>query len=169
MTEAPQNETPEEKAKRLKRWEKKLKKRESVLADRELKLCDEEKSHDFNIEFKSQAYSAFYASAMERDKSLLTISVAGIGFLAAILAKDVPLWGFVVGAVSAICFLTCVALLLAVFKMNGNYLLSITKEQYSLTEHLSDNLTAIDRAATVFFYIGILLATFLGLSQATLT
>lgn len=166
MNETPPNETLEEKTNRLRRWEKKLRKREDSLKEREIKLCDEEKTHDFNIEFKSQAYAAFYASAMERDKSLLTISVAGIGFIAAILAKDVPVWGFFVAAISAICFLTCIALLLAVFKLNGSYLLSITKDQYSLTEHLSNNLTTIDKSATVIFYIGILLATFLGLSQA---
>ncbi|TOF73932.1 hypothetical protein, partial [Vibrio parahaemolyticus] len=38
-----------------------------------------------NIEFKSQSYASFYNTTLEKDKSILTLSVAGIGFLLTLL------------------------------------------------------------------------------------
>ena len=39
----------------------------------------------YAVEFQSQSYASFYNTTMEKDKSILTLSVAGIGFLVTLL------------------------------------------------------------------------------------
>ncbi|EJL6332770.1 hypothetical protein NMR63_003370 [Vibrio cholerae] len=44
-------------------------------------LSEKEVEQLSGIEFQSQSYASFYNTTLEKDKSILTLSVAGIGFL----------------------------------------------------------------------------------------
>lgn len=48
-------------------------------------ISDQDLQRLYAVEFKSQSYSSFYNTTMEKDKSILTLSVAGIGFLITLL------------------------------------------------------------------------------------
>ncbi len=166
MTTTPPDETPEEKEKRLKRWAKKLGKRDKALTDRELKLCEEEKIHDFNIEYKSQTYNAFYTTSMEKDKSILTVAVAGLGFLIAIIQSEqlkptgLTVWLL---AISCLCYLISIFLLLTIFKCNKDYLINLATDNHDGTEGWNKKLTRLDGAASISFYLAIMHSVALGI------
>lgn len=60
-------------------------------------LSDKEVEQLSAIEFQSQSYSSFYNTTMEKDKSILTLSVAGMGFLLTLLqlAKNISYFEFI--------------------------------------------------------------------------
>jgi hypothetical protein len=167
MTIPPPNETPEEKELRLKRWNKKLKKQAATLTERELKLCEDEKNHDFMVEYKSQGYNALFNTAMEKDKSLLAISVAGIGFIVAVLDKEgSAAWVQYASYAACLMFLLCIHVVLSIFKLNQELLVCTTTDDDKTSVYIAKQLLSKDKIANWLFYSGILTSTIVGFAPS---
>lgn len=120
------------------------------------------------VEFSSQAYASFFATTMERDRSMLSLSVAGIGFLVAMInwQKDQVITStqlfFLVFAVLG--FLGVVFVILKIMKDNGALVIGLVNEtNVAVQEYKLKNL---DSWAFYLFNIGILFTACLGLLTA---
>lgn len=147
---------------------KQLDKRKRRLDKREERLSIEERARCLDIEYTSQAYNAFYSTKIEKDRSLLTICVAGLGFLVYIIKEEQ------IGAALAVIFFTacisyliCIFILLKIFTLNGEYLINIVTDN-KLTDHLEKNLSRYDLAANIIFSIAIISSVILGISVSNI-
>lgn len=79
---------------------------------------EENKRNLLEIEYKSQAYASYYNTSMERDKSLLTLSVAGLGFLVTLInvTGKFQWFEFMFFLVAAASFVICL-----LYMINVNY------------------------------------------------
>jgi hypothetical protein len=151
------------KSKKLRKLRKTLTRKERELGGLEERLCADNKHHDFMIEYKSQAYNALYNSAMEKDKSLLTIAVAGIGFIVTVIDNDTdPAWIKYAAYAACICFLICILQVLEIFKANQELLICSTTDDDSTGAYIAGKLRNKDMLANCFFYTGILVTTVVG-------
>lgn len=151
---------------KIKSQKRKLSKLKKRLHNESEQLSEDKKVHDYTVEFKSQAYNAFYQSAMEKDKSLLTISVAGVGFLITLAQQNEGShtslfnWLLILGCMS---FLACIFVVLAIFKINKDYLVSIVTDDHEGGTLKNKHLTTLDTLASALFYSGLIHASTLGL------
>ncbi|MCW4456156.1 hypothetical protein OK348_15305 [Flavobacterium sp. MXW15] len=118
--------------------------------------------------FYGATLSAWYASAMEHDKSLLTLSTAGIGLLVGFMSSRaaggmLPFWLLVGGMIA---FLLTILLVLRIYHVNKSYLERIIRSEDSPDEDdggMDDaRLKRLDLAANVLFLIGASLSAVLG-------
>lgn len=119
------------------------------------------------IEFNSQSYASFYNTKLEKDKSILTLSVAGLGFLITFtnFANKLSTFSFIAFILSAIAYIICIFNVINIFEKNALYIIEITNDS-DKAEELELTLRKHDKIAIYSFYIGILLSFIVGLSTA---
>jgi hypothetical protein len=113
----------------------------------------------------SASVTAWFNTRLEHDKSLLTLSTAGIGVLVTLgsritLISWITLLSYALALAS---FIFCLAAVLWIYKRNSRYL-----EQMIQANSASDPvLDILDRAAIISFGLGILCSSIFGLALAT--
>ena len=117
------------------------------------------------VEFYAASVNAWYASALEHDKSILALAGGGIAVLITLLttvgfAAWVTFGLFVAAIVS---FLVTLAGLLVVFRRNQAYLEKVIKAGGPIRD---DKLLQLDAVVLVSFGSGVLLASAVGVSAA---
>lgn len=119
-----------------------------------------------NVEYKSQAYASFYATSMEKDKTLLALSVGGIGFLVTLLnlAKLLHFWHIGLFLIASIAFVVSIHNILTIFGENKAYIIAITQDHDS--EYIENRLTVLDKRSVSAFYIGLALTICLGVATS---
>lgn len=162
MTETTNEIGNDSQEKEIKKLKKKLKKRELEINSIKEKNIEHDKHSQLMIEYKGQAYNALYNTAMEKDKSLLTISVAALGFIATIYKKEIDVIFLYLSAASSILFLICIYTIIKIFKLNQDLLVSNVRDEEGLTDFLAKKLDREDKIASFTFYSGLMLATILG-------
>jgi hypothetical protein len=115
------------------------------------------------VEYYSAGVSAWYNTSLEYDKSLFTLSGGGVGLLITPLitvgVKSGSLLLVYVAALAA--FLTCLVILLVVFRLNRKHLeLAIHKPDAGIDPLLAK----LDLAAAVSFGVAILCTAAIGLT-----
>jgi hypothetical protein len=118
-----------------------------------------------DVEHYAATVNAWFATRLELDKSLLTLSAGGVGVLVTLLttrgvdsAEGVVLY---VGAIFG--FLVCIGSVLAIFRKNSDYLVESIASENQPTQAL---LTRLDKLATYGFGFGVTLAALIGVSSA---
>lgn len=130
-------------------------------------ISDDDMKKLFLVEFKSQSYASFYNTSMEKDKSILTLSVAGIGFLVTLLnfTKNVSLLEYSIFIVASLSFLVAIYCVITLFGRNADFIIDLTKDRdVTLKEH---NLRQLDKWAIRSFYLGIVASLILGVFTST--
>lgn len=119
------------------------------------------------IEFYSQSYASFYNTTMEKDKSILTVSAGGIGFLITILtiSKEINVVEYILFLFAALSFIVAIFTIIHIFGKNADYIISLTTESDDCDEK-DNKLKTFDKVATCAFAIAIASSVILG---ATLT
>lgn len=82
----------------------------------------------YAVEFRSQSYASYYNTIMEKDKSILTLSVAGIGFLITILqiTESISRYQFAFFAIAAFFYLISIFCMITIFSKNGDLIINMT-------------------------------------------
>ncbi|WP_434139148.1 hypothetical protein [Photobacterium leiognathi] len=119
------------------------------------------------IEFNSQSYASFYNTKLEKDKSILTLSVAGLGFLITFtnFAEKLGIFAYIAFISAALAYLFCVFNVITIFEKNALYIIEITTDSDKVSE-LEIQLRKHDKRAIYSFYLGILLSLVLGISTS---
>lgn len=116
-----------------------------------------------NIEFYSQGVAAWFNSALEHDKSLLTLSVAGIGVLVSMVQTSIDsICALLLYSGAIISFMFCLVSVLMIFKRNKKHILNV----FSGKTEDDPFLDILDGTASFSFFIAILLSVILGISSA---
>lgn len=115
------------------------------------------------VEFYSQSYASFYNTTMEKDKSILTVSAGGIGFLITILtiSKEITLAEYILFLVAALSFIVAIFIIIQIFGKNADYIISLTTDTNDCEEKES-KLKTLDSVATCAFVAGIVISVILG-------
>lgn len=115
------------------------------------------------IEYYSQAYASFYNTTLEKDKSILTLSVAGLGFLITFANLNVKLGCVAYAAfiLAALAYLYSIYNIITIFGENAKYIIEITTDSGKEGE-IETQLKKYDKRAINSFYIGIILSLALG-------
>lgn len=132
-----------------------------------LGISDEDLNRLFLVEYKSQSYASFYNTSMEKDKSILTLSVAGIGFLVTLLnlSKTINYIDFSLFILAAISFLVSIYCVITLFGKNADYIVDLTQgRDIALKEY---RLQQLDKWAIRSFYLAIIVSIILGVSTST--
>ena len=130
-------------------------------------LSKKEESQLTRIEFKSQSYASFYNTTMEKDKSILTLSVAGIGFLITLLklTETIQFYDMAFFSIAALAFLVAIYCVITIFGKNASFIIDLTNnvdvqvKQYQLD--------VLDKWLIRSFYLGIVMSLMLGISTST--
>lgn len=140
-----------------------LEEREKKLEQLSLEVDEDLLGQASLIEYRSQGYASFYNTRLEKDKSILTISVAGLGFLITFLnLTTLDKISYSLLLLSSICFLFCIYTVIVIFDKNADYIISVVTDDDSFAEK-EINLRKLDKRSINAFYIGILLSFVLGL------
>lgn len=115
------------------------------------------------IEYYSQAYASFYNTTLEKDKSILTLSVAGLGFLITFANLNVKLGCVAYAAfiLAALAYLYSIYNIITIFGENAKYIIEITTDS-GKEGGIETQLKKYDKRAINSFYIGIILSLALG-------
>lgn len=116
------------------------------------------------IEYKSNAYYHFYTTSIEKDKSLLNLSVAGLGFLVTFIniASKFNAFEYTIFVVAVLSFLICTSRVINILDLNQKCIIALTTESDELPI-IIDKLDKLDWWAKKSFYSGIIMALILGL------
>ncbi len=144
-----------------------LKQQKSQIEDGYAQLETEKIEVAKYIEFNSQAYASFYSTKLEKDKSILTLSVAGLGFLITFtnFAATLDAFTYMVFILAALAYLFCVFNVITIFEKNALYIIEVTTES-DKSSNLEVQLRKHDKRAIYSFYFGILLSFVLGISTS---
>jgi hypothetical protein len=116
-----------------------------------------------HVEFYSQGVAAWFNSALEHDKSLLTLSVAGIGVLVSFMQSAIDSISSLLLYVSAIlAFMICLVSVLLIFKRNQKHIVDV----FNGKNEDDSMLEIMDMSANYSFVAGMLLSALLGISLA---
>ncbi|WP_024607830.1 hypothetical protein [Pseudoalteromonas sp. TAB23] len=129
-------------------------------------LSDKEVEQLSAIEFQSQSYSSFYNTTMEKDKSILTLSVAGMGFLLTLLqlAKNISYFEFIFFLIAALGYLVAIYSVISIFGKNSNFIIElVNKRDTSVKQYQLD---ILDKTAIRSFYLAIVMTVVLGVSTS---
>lgn len=131
-------------------------------------MTEEEKNVLKDVEYYSATVNAWYNSSLEHDKSLLTLSTGGIGFLITILttigaSSNCQL---VLYALAILAFATCLIAILRIFNANKIHLESIVQ---NIAQPDDPKLKKLDTIAFYSFILAIIISAIIGLSTATHT
>lgn len=126
-------------------------------------LSSVELSRLYSVEYNSQCYASFFATTLEKDKSILTLSVGGLGFLVTYMGFmfEVGFWGYCLFVLAAISYLVCIFNVLVIFDKNAKYIISLTQDDPAFADQ-EIRLRKLDKIAMVSFYLGVLLSFALG-------
>lgn len=114
---------------------------------------DEEIKKLKEVEYYSAAANAWFNTRIERDKSFLTISIAGIGWLTTLQTiHENKLGCFLV--VTYVCFLVCVISVLVILHKNSTHIEKVLSGE----EQTSSLLRALNYIASISFATAILFA-----------
>jgi hypothetical protein len=119
------------------------------------------------VEHYAATVNAWYATALEHDKSLFVLAGGGIGIMISLLTTVgfetywvLPLF------LAAICaFLNCLHYLLKIFEGNRHYLEALIHGRH---QEADSNLKHWDKIAKNSFYFGVIFATAVGMAVAGL-
>lgn len=130
-------------------------------------MTDDEVKQQKDVQFYGAAMGAWINTALEHDKSLMTLSAGGIGLLVTLLSTvgvgNVILLVLYIAAMLA--FLVCVVGVLGVFRRNQTHI----KQVVDGKDDPDPVLHALDAAARASFGIGAILTTIIGISTAALS
>jgi hypothetical protein len=115
------------------------------------------------VAYYSALVSARIQNNMERDRALLTLSLAAIGFLITIVGQrgGIAEWFRMVSFAGAfICFGMCILFILKVFKLNADYI----DNEITEGDNSKLNLAAYDRAVSRSFLLGVFFLCVIGLN-----
>lgn len=120
----------------------------------------------YAVEFRSQSYASYYNTIMEKDKSILTLSVAGIGFLITILqiTGSISRYQFAFFVIAAFFYLVSIFCMITIFSKNGDFIINMTTNQS--TEVIQYKLRILDKTAIISFGIAIVLSIIFGASSS---
>ncbi len=117
-----------------------------------------------HIEFHSQSINAWYMSSLEKDKSILTLSVAGIGFMITLLTtKEIDSYLiFTLFCLSILSFLISIIFIIYIFDLNKKYLTNVLHNKDNSCIKLKNK----DLVAITSFFCGIIFSIILGITIA---
>lgn len=121
----------------------------------------------YSVEFKSQSYASFYNTAMEKDKSILALSVAGIGFLITLLklTDNIKSYDIIFFALATMSFLSTIYCVITLFGKNADFIVDLTQDKdVSLKQY---KLSKLDLWAIRSFYVAIIMSILLGISTSS--
>ena len=122
------------------------------------------------VESYAAAQNAWYNTQIEYDKSLLTLSTAGLGFVIALLntAGAASAESLILNLLAIISFLISMGSILYIFKKNGTYLHERLMPKIQATEPPTHCclLGFFDNLAAISFALGIVFSTILAISVA---
>ncbi|NOJ22153.1 hypothetical protein [Vibrio coralliilyticus] len=120
----------------------------------------------YSVEYKSQSYASFFNTSMEKDKSILTLSVAGVGFALTLLklADSIQIYDIAIFISASLCFLGSIYSVVTMFGKNADFIVDLTTDKDVTLKQ--DELKRLDKKAIRFFYVGIVLTIILGLSTS---
>jgi len=118
-----------------------------------------------DVEYYAAQANAWFHTSLERDKSLLALSTAGIGVLIALLTRDGErsMTEAVLFILALLAFTACALVVLAIFIKNQAHLEAEIQRRENHVEH---HLKLLDSIALVSFGIGISLAFVIGIFTA---
>lgn len=115
-----------------------------------------------SIEFYSQSVNAWYLTALEKDKAIFVFSMAGIGFMIALLtAKEVinNYLTLILLCVATVSFLVSILTVIYIFGLNKECLNNVMNSKSSSHIKLNNK----DTIAMVSFIVGIVFSIVLGI------
>lgn len=120
----------------------------------------------YAVEFRSQSYASYFNTIMEKDKSILTLSVAGIGFLITILqiTESISRYQFAFFVIAAFFYLISIFCMITIFSKNGDFIINMTTDKS--TEVIQYKLKILDKIAIISFGIAIILSIIFGASSS---
>ncbi len=126
-------------------------------------MTEQDKETSRDTEFYSASVNAWYVSALEHDKSLLTLSAGGIGLLITLMTTIGihSIESLILYTLSLISFVTCLFSVLCIFRKNQKYLERVLKKE------TPSDLSLLDTIAMSSFVLGVLFAGVIGVSSAT--
>ena len=130
-------------------------------------ISDQDLQRLYAVEFKSQSYSSFYTTTMEKDKSILALSVAGTGFLVTLLklTDKLAIYDMVFFTLAALGFLLAIYFIVSLFGKNADFIVDLVQEKdVTLKQH---QLKQLDSWAIRAFYLGIVMSLLLGISTSS--
>ena len=123
-------------------------------------------SHDpKDVEYYAAQANAWFQSSLERDKSLLALSTAGIGVLIALLTRDgtrSPTEA-VLFILALLAFTSCAIVILTIFSKNQAHL---EAEIHKKTSNVENYLKILDTTALCSFGAGLTLSLVIGIFAA---
>lgn len=130
-----------------------------------LKIEDIENSK--YVEFYSQSYASFYNTTIEKDKSILTVSAGGIGFLITFMniAKNIEFYEYIIFLFAALSFIIAIFTVIHIFGKNADYIISLTNDEED-TASKEGKLVCLDKIAIITFSLGIVLSLILGITSS---
>ncbi|EGR1308167.1 hypothetical protein SNE94_003399 [Vibrio cholerae] len=129
-------------------------------------LSEKEVEQLSGIEFQSQSYASFYNTTLEKDKSILTLSVAGIGFLLTLIqfTKSISYYELSFFLIAAASYLVAIYSVISIFGKNSTFIIElVNKRDVSVKQYQLDML---DKTAIRSFYLAILMTVLLGASAS---
>jgi hypothetical protein len=148
--------------------QQRLEKLEGDLDAREESINEYSQFEARDVEYHSQSYAAFFGTRMEKDKSILTLAVVGIGYLATFAnLGDKQLIGLelILFGIASICFLVSIVIVIQVFKLNGDYIMAILNPSSASQQKagiLGRRLKNADRIVLTSFISGLITTILLG-------
>lgn len=108
------------------------------------------------VEFYAASVAAWYATALEFDKTMITLSAAAIGLLGALATTGVTSlerWETYAFSAAIVSFSIALGCILSVFRLNQSYLVELAQKR--LKARLSHpHLARLDLAGLIFFGFG---------------
>ena len=128
-------------------------------------MTEDEEKKQKGIEYYSASVGAWYATALEHDKSLLVLSAGGIGLLITLLTTIgvSSVESFILYIFAIISFITCCFSVLTIFRFNKKYIENLLSGKTSARDPL---LSTLDTVSLLSFGIGVLFAAIIGIAVA---
>lgn len=119
------------------------------------------------IEFYSNLCQAWISTRMEKDKSLLALSVGAIGLLTTLLTTSSDLTRFSFGAylLAIVSFIICACSVLLIFHLNSECVENAIKQEGANKKGDNSCLKIFDLVVVVSFVIGLVVSLVIGFSM----
>lgn len=116
--------------------------------------------------FRTAVTEAWFATRMEKDKSLLVLSTGAIGFLIAVITtvNSITTATFGLFCLAVFSFVMVIIFLTVIFSKNADYLESVLDDSEDKTQ--DEVLEDLDKFSSVFFFLGLAATAIIGLSFA---
>ncbi len=121
-------------------------------------------SNDKETEHYAASVTAWFNTKLEHDKSLITLSTGGIGLLVTLLSTVgvASMESLVLYILAIISFVTCVGVVLWIFRRNATHLQAVIKNQ----AYTDPVLAVLDWIGILSFWFGVVFTAVIGISQA---